>query len=166
MPWNCQNCGHANFADRWTKCEDCGSPRNNAIFYDEEEKRKLTEEQRKKEELEFQANFPVVTTHTIEGWKIIRYFGIVNSIVAVGTGFWSELTADVADIFGSRASGYQDKLRNATKLLIKELIEEAVQKSPDINGLLGLKLDYTVAGRNLMILSGTATAVMIEKIQE
>lgn len=157
MPWKCQNCGHANFADRWTKCENCGSPRNNSPFYDEEELQHL-------EEQKFLDNFTIVTTHSIEGFRITQYFGVVNSFVALGTGFWSEISADFADIFGSRAGGYQEKLRNATKLLTKELIQEAQLKSPDVNGLIGLKLDYTVAGRNIMILCGSATAVKYEKL--
>ncbi len=45
-----------------------------------------------------------------------------------------------------------------------ELSNKALNRNPEINPLVALKMDYTVAGNNMIILVGTATAVKFEPI--
>jgi len=152
--WVCQVCGWKN-AGKWEECAKCKSKKNPTP---EDIYRLAAAKQRV-------AEFMVTTTPNLEGHKISKYFGIISSVVVLGTGFFSDFGAGIADLTGGRATGYQEKLDSATRAIMKELTEKAMKRSSDINALIGLKLDYTVAGNNMMILCGTATAVSYEKLE-
>jgi len=151
--WKCQICGWDN-AGKWDACAKCGSKKNPTP----EDVMRLAAAKKKA------ADFQVSTTPTLEGYSIKKYHGIVTSFVVLGTGFLSDFGAGLADFTGGRASGYQGKLDSATNTVMTELTKKAIGRNPDINGLVGLKLDYTIAGNNMMVLCGTATAVQLEKI--
>lgn len=150
--WLCGNCGWQN-AEKWDKCAKCGMSKNPSP----EEIYALAQEKDK-------ANrFLITTTATLQGKSIKKYYGIVTSFVALGTGLLSDLNSTLADFTGSRSNGYQKKLDEATNLLINELVKKAAHRNEEINALIGLKLDYTsTAGSNMMLVCGTATAVQYE----
>jgi len=151
--WKCQICGWEN-AGKWEKCAKCGSSQNPT----QEDIYRLTLAKQRV------ADFMVTMTPNLEGNKIVKYFGIISSVVVLGTGFFSDFGAGIADLTGGRATGYQKKIDDATRAIMKELTDKALKRSPDINALVGLKLDYIVAEKNMMILCATATAVKYEKI--
>lgn len=150
--WVCQVCGWKN-AGKWEQCAKCKSSRDPSP---EDVMRIAAAKQRA-------ADFIVTTTSGLDGIKVKKYHGIVTAVVALGTGLFSDLGAGLADLTGGRASGYQEKLDQATRAVMSELTNKAIRRNPDINGLIGLKLDYTVAGNNMMILVGTGTAIEYEK---
>jgi uncharacterized protein YbjQ (UPF0145 family) len=152
--WLCRNCGWQN-AEKWDKCAKCGMSKNPS----QEEIYALAQEKDK-------ANrFLITTTATLQGKSIKKYYGIVTSFVALGTGLLSDLNSTLADFTGSRSNGYQKKLDEATNLLINELVKKTAHRNEEINALIGLKLDYTsMAGSNMMLVCGTATAVQYEDI--
>ena len=152
--WVCQVCGWKN-SGKWEECAKCKSKKNptpDDIY------RLAAAKQRASE-------FMVSTTPTLEGHKIVKYFGIISSVIVLGTGFFSELGAGLADIVGGNAVGYQKKLDDSTRAMLKQLTDKAYARSPEINGLVGLSLDYSVTEKNMMILCGTATAIRFEKIE-
>lgn len=151
--WKCQVCGWEN-AGKWEECAKCKSKKNPTA----EDIYRLTLAKQRV------ADFMVSTTPTLEGNKIVKYYGIISSVVVLGTGFFSEFGAGIADFTGGRASGFQKKLDSATQAIMKELTDKATNRSSEINALVGLKLDYTVGEKNMMILCGTATAVRYEKL--
>lgn len=151
--WKCQICGWEN-SGKWDECAKCKSKKNPSP----EDMYRLAQATQRANE------FMVSTTPTFEGFKITKYFGIISSVVVLGTGFFSDFGAGIADLTGGRAAGYQNKIDTATKAIMKELTDKALSRNQEINALVGLKLDYSVAGNNMMILCGTATAVKYEKI--
>jgi len=148
--WKCPKCGYVNVFDKQDYCSKCGTKKDLPIEGLEQIKRAQ--------------NLMVTTTPSLDGYRITEYFGIISSVVVLGTGFFSEFGASISDFTGGRASGFQKKLDNATKAIMEELADKATNRSPEINALVGLKLDYTVAEKNMMILCGTATAVKYEKL--
>lgn len=152
--WKCPKCGYNNVFGNADFCGSCG--------YDRQKLDAKEIERLEREKLRL-TGFMVTTTPTLEGGKILKYFGIVNAVIVLGTGFFSDIEAGVADFVGARAGGYQQKLNNATDAVLVELTEKAINRSPEVNALVGLKLDYTVGEKNIMILCGTATAVKYEK---
>lgn len=152
--WKCQICGWDN-AGKWDKCASCGAHRE------------LTADEKIRYDIAIQraADFQVSTTPNLEGFRILKYHGVVTSFIVLGTGLFSDIGAGLADFVGSQAGGYQDKLEKATNLVMTELTKKALTRNPDINGLIGLKLDYTIAGNNMMVLCGAGTAVQLEKLE-
>ncbi|MGB7540126.1 MAG: heavy metal-binding domain-containing protein, partial [Anaerolineales bacterium] len=126
--WKCSNCGWDN-ADKWEKCAKCNCPKNP----NEEQLKEYLEEKNKVWE------FPLTTTHSFEGWNIEKYLGIVSAVVVLGTGLFSELNASIADLIGTRASGFQKKLEEARIIALSELIENAKQRNG--TGIIGIDIE-------------------------
>jgi len=115
-----------------------------------------------KEDIEAKsAAFLVSTTHLIQGKKIQEYLGVVSSVVVLGTGLASELGAGIADMFGKRASGFEDKLSQTREIAIRKLETTAMKKGAD--GVVGLDLDYMTLGGNMLMVSANGTAVKFEE---
>jgi len=139
--WKCPKCGYVNVFDNQEYCSSCGN------------KKGLPAEDL--ERLKRAQNVIITTTPTLEGFKITEYFGIISSVIVIGTSLMLEME-----------TYYKKQLGDATKAILEELADKATSKSPEVNALLGLKLDYTVGAKNMMILCGTATAVRYEKLKE
>lgn len=167
MAWKCQNCGWNNFKDSWVKCEHCGSWNSTLTSAITERKERQEQEERAILEKENRiANFMVTTTQYLDGNEIKEYFGIVSAVIVLGTGLLADLGAGFADFLGTRAHGYQNKIDKATEAVMKQIIDKAINRSRKINAVVGLKLDYTVTGGNMMMLVATGTAVWYEPILE
>lgn len=103
----------------------------------------------------------LTTSNNVDGHKVIRYLGIVSCEVVVGTGFWSELTADWADLWGTRASGFEKKLANGKNMALAKLQSLAYQKGA--NAVIGIDLDYMNTIKNQLVVVANGTAVKLEK---
>jgi uncharacterized protein YbjQ (UPF0145 family) len=99
------------------------------------------------------------TTAIIEGHRIIKYLGIISSEVVLGTGFLSELDAGLADLLGARSDKFQNKIKEAKDLTIKELCNKAVKLNA--NAVIGIDLDYSVLSKNMLMVVASGTAVQI-----
>jgi uncharacterized protein YbjQ (UPF0145 family) len=102
----------------------------------------------------------IVTTPTIEGNKIAKYLGIVSAEVVLGTGFLSEFGAGLADLLGVRSDSFQKKLKEAKDAAMTEIRYRA--KELDANAIVGVDLDYSVIGNNMLMLVANGTAVKLE----
>lgn len=68
----------------------------------------------------------VVTIAYVPGRDIARVAGIVTAEVVLGTGFLTEFTTDIADLFGTRATEFEMKWRDAKAAALHELKINAV----------------------------------------
>jgi uncharacterized protein YbjQ (UPF0145 family) len=106
----------------------------------------------------------VVTTHTIEGKKITKYFGLVSGEAILGANIFKDFFAGIRDIVGGRSAAYEQELAKAKNIAIAEMTEQA--KAMGGNAVLGVDLDYETiqvgqSGGMLMV-SASGTAVLVE----
>jgi uncharacterized protein YbjQ (UPF0145 family) len=104
----------------------------------------------------------VTTTPTIEGSRIVEYFGVVAGEAIVGANIFRDLFASVTDIVGGRSGAYEDALRGARETALQELQQAA--RDAGGNAVVGVDLDYEVIGKNgsMLMVSASGTAVRVE----
>jgi len=102
----------------------------------------------------------ISTTPTVEGKKIVKYFGIVSGEAIMGANVFKDLFAGIRDIIGGRAAAYEKELRKAKEIAINEMIEEA--KNLGANAILSVDLDYETVGQSMLMVSASGTAVVVE----
>jgi uncharacterized protein YbjQ (UPF0145 family) len=107
----------------------------------------------------------VLTTHMIEGKKIIRYMGLVSGEAILGANIFKDLFAGIRDIVGGRSAAYEKELRMAKNIAIEEMKDQA--RAVNANAVIGVDLDYETiqigqTGGMLMV-SASGTAVAYEE---
>jgi uncharacterized protein YbjQ (UPF0145 family)/ribosomal protein L40E len=157
---HCPKCGHEN-PDNAINCAKCRINLRYAFENAQQLEAQWQAEQQKAladEQLARQLEtLLVTTTPTVQGRTVSQYLGVVSSVVVLGTGFGSELSASIADLLGTRASAFQEKLTRARKIVVQEMKEQALQRDGD--GIVGLNIDYMTLTSNLLMVSGNGTVV-------
>ena len=107
----------------------------------------------------------ITTTPTIEGKKIVRYFGLVTGEAILGANIFKDFFAGIRDIVGGRSAAYENELRQAKNIAIEEMSEQA--RALNANAVIGVDLDYETiqvgqTGGMLMV-SANGTAVAYEE---
>lgn len=104
----------------------------------------------------------VTTTNDIEGKRVIKYIGIVTGEAIIGANFIKDFFAGVRDIVGGRSGSYEEGLREAKDIALREMQEQAARLGA--NAILGVDLDYETLGSNgsMLMVSSSGTAVIIE----
>src|SRR5690606_5515877 len=100
----------------------------------------------------------VTTTPNIEGKRIVKYLGVVTGEAIIGANFVKDIFASIRDIVGGRAGSYEEGLREAKDIAMKEM-QDAARKL-GANAIVGVDLDFeTIGGSGSMLMvsaSGTA----------
>jgi len=104
----------------------------------------------------------ISTTPTIEGKKAVKYFGIVSGEAILGANLFKDIFAGIRDIVGGRSAAYEEELRKAKKIALKEMAEEAEKFGA--NAILSVDLDYETIGQggSMLMVSASGTAVLVE----
>ena len=104
----------------------------------------------------------VTTTPSIEGSRIVEYFGVVAGEAIVGANIFRDLFASVTDIVGGRSGAYESALRGARETALQELQQAA--RDAGGNAVVGVDIDYEVIGKNgsMLMVSASGTAVRVE----
>lgn len=134
--------------------------------YDARQQRELFEKQKNELSLEYLEKINSVlltTTHTVEGQKIVEYKGIVNAEVVLGTGLLSEVSAGMADFFGTQSSILAQKLNTARNTVHDALKRHAVEKA--CNGIIAIHYDYVLFAGNIIGIVANGTAVVLKTTQ-
>jgi uncharacterized protein YbjQ (UPF0145 family) len=100
----------------------------------------------------------VTTTPTIEGQPIHTYFGLVSGEAIIGANFVKDFFAGITDIVGGRSSMYEQSLREAKEIAVREMMAYAEQLGA--NAVVGVDLDYETIG-NMLMVSASGTAVRV-----
>lgn len=107
----------------------------------------------------------VITTHSIEGKKITRYFGLVSGEAILGANIFKDLFAGIRDIVGGRSAAYENELRQAKEIAVEEMKEQA--RAMNANAVIGVDLDYETIqigqGGGMLMVSACGTAVAYEE---
>ncbi|MBO0930602.1 YbjQ family protein [Fibrella aquatilis] len=102
----------------------------------------------------------VTTTSTLEGKRIVNYIGLVNGEAIIGANLVKDFFAGITDIVGGRAGAYEQGLREAKSIAIKEMIDQATRLGA--NAIIGVDLDYESLNGTMLMVSANGTAVIIE----
>lgn len=106
----------------------------------------------------------VLSTPNIEGKRVTEYFGLVTGEAIMGANIFRDLFAGIRDIVGGRSGAYEEELRKAKQLAIREMVEEATARGA--NAVLSVDLDYESiqmgSGGGMLMVSASGTAVRVE----
>lgn len=104
----------------------------------------------------------LTTTNTVEGKRIVHYYGVVSGETIIGANIFRDFFASIRDIVGGRSSSYEQVLREAKATALKELQDEAAALGA--NAVIGIDLDYETVGGNgsMLMVTASGTAVYLE----
>lgn len=105
----------------------------------------------------------VVTTTTIEGKPVQEYLGLVSGEAILGANILRDFFAGIRDIVGGRSAAYEEELRKAKQIAIREMVEEATARGA--NAVIAVDIDYeTISlgnGGGMLMVSAAGTAVKL-----
>ncbi len=104
----------------------------------------------------------VTTTNTIEGKRIVQYYGLVSGETIIGANLIKDFFASITDIVGGRSGAYERVLKEAKDSAIEEMVQQA--KAKGANAVIGVDLDYETlgSGNGMLMVTACGTAVRIE----
>jgi uncharacterized protein YbjQ (UPF0145 family) len=104
----------------------------------------------------------ISTTPSVDGKRVVKYFGIVSGEAILGANIFKDLFAGIRDIVGGRSGAYEKELRRAKDIALSEMEEEAARLGA--NAVLSVDLDYETLGQNggMLMVSASGTAVLVE----
>lgn len=105
----------------------------------------------------------VTTTNNIEGKKIVKYLGLVSGEAILGANIFKDIFASIRDIVGGRSAAYENELRQAKEIAVREMMDQA--KALGGNAVIAVDLDYETIGQggSMLMVSSSGTAVFIEE---
>lgn len=103
----------------------------------------------------------VTTTPSIEGQPVSEYLGIVSGEAIMGANMFKDMFAGIRDIVGGRSGAYEEELRRAKDIAMREMQENAAHIGA--NAILGVDLDYETVGANgsMLMVTASGTAVVL-----
>ena len=103
----------------------------------------------------------LTTGYNFEHFDITKYNGIVSGETVIGTGFISDIKASFSDFFGVDSKAYSNKLKEAKKAAIYDMITESISQGG--NAIIGISYNYVAFSGNMIGISVSGTSVNIEK---
>lgn len=100
----------------------------------------------------------LTTTHTVEGFQIAEYKGIIVGEAILGANMFRDIFAGITDIIGGRSGAYEGELAKARETALRELEEKAADLGA--TAVVGIDLDYEVIN-NMMMVTASGTAVRL-----
>jgi len=102
----------------------------------------------------------LTTTNNIEGKRISAYLGVVTGETIIGANLFRDIFASVRDVVGGRSGAYEEVLREAKDIALREMEEKAERMGA--NAVIGIDLDYETIRQGMLMVSASGTAVKIE----
>ncbi len=102
----------------------------------------------------------IVTSPTIQGKDITKYYGLVTGDALLGANLYKDLFSGVRDVVGGRTSKYEEELTSARNLAMESMIEKAEQEGA--NAIKGTRVSYHNLGGtmgNTIMVTVVGTAV-------
>lgn len=152
----CPNCGAGNPEDAMV-CSECGMGISRVQPGGPPPSLAL-----KEKELRERVESLILTTgFEVEGRPITQYLGILTSEVVMGTGPIAEFMGGLADLFGTRASSFEEKLERAKDASLEKLKGKAVMLGAD--AIIGMDIDYMEIAANMLMVVANGTAVKLSQ---
>jgi uncharacterized protein YbjQ (UPF0145 family) len=106
----------------------------------------------------------VLTSPTIQGKEITKYYGLVAGDALLGANLYKDLFSGVRDVVGGRTSKYEEELTAARNLAMESMIEEAGKLGA--NAIIGTRITYNNLGGtmgNTIMVTVVGTAVSYQE---
>lgn len=106
----------------------------------------------------------VLTSPTIQGKEITKYYGLVAGDALLGANLYKDLFSGVRDVVGGRTSKYEEELTAARNLAMESMIEEAEKLGA--NAIIGTRIAYNNLGGtmgNTIMVTVVGTAVSYQE---
>ncbi|MEZ4608577.1 MAG: heavy metal-binding domain-containing protein [Deinococcales bacterium] len=104
----------------------------------------------------------ITTTSVLQNKTILEYKGIVSGEAILGANIVKDFFAGLRDIVGGRSAAYEESLREAKDIALKEMTDAA--KKLGANAVIGVDLDYETVGQGSMLMvSASGTAVVVSQ---
>ncbi|MFT4736844.1 MAG: hypothetical protein ACI8QD_001807 [Cyclobacteriaceae bacterium] len=103
----------------------------------------------------------LTTTNTIEGKSIEKYYGMVTGEAIIGANLFKDIFAAITDIVGGRSGAYEQALKEAKDIAVKEMQDAAALQGA--NAVIAIDLDYETVGKQggMLMVSASGTAVRL-----
>jgi uncharacterized protein YbjQ (UPF0145 family) len=101
----------------------------------------------------------ITTTPNVEGRKIEEYLGVVTGEAIMGAHIGRDVMASITDIMGGRSAEYEQEVRKARAIALKEMSTEAEGQGAD--AVVGVDIDYEVIRQGMLMVSASGTAVRL-----
>ena len=106
----------------------------------------------------------LVTTDSVDGRRVARHLGLVTGDAILGANIFRDLFAGIRDIVGGRSAAYERELREAKRIALDEMAEQA--RELGANAVVGIDLDFETitmgSGGGMLMVSASGTAVALE----
>lgn len=102
----------------------------------------------------------VITTPNIEGKKITKYYGLVSGEAILGANIFRDFFAGIRDIVGGRSAAYEEELRKAKAIAVKEMEDQAAALGA--NAVVAVDIDYETIGQSMLMVTAAGTAIYYE----
>ena len=104
----------------------------------------------------------IITSPTIEGKKINKYYGLVTGDALLGANLYKDLFSGVRDVVGGRTSKYEEELTTARKIALESMEGKAEEKGA--NAVIGTSVSYhnlggTMGNTIMVTVFGTAVSL-------
>ena len=101
---------------------------------------------------------------SFEGYVITKYLDFISEEVVMGTGFFKNVAAGLANTFGLESQSFRQKLADAKTSAMAALRSAAFDQGA--NAIIGVDLDYSMFGDSLIAVIMNGTAVVIEPLEK
>ena len=91
----------------------------------------------------------------------MNYIGLVNGEAIIGANVLKDFFASITDVVGGRSGAYEQALREAKSIAIKEMIDQAIRLGA--NAVIGVDMDYQTINNTMLMVSANGTAVVIDE---
>ena len=106
-------------------------------------------------------SIPVTTTFTIEGYRIVRYLGVVRGIIVRAPTISQGFLGGLKSIIGGQIGAYTQMCEQARKQAYDLLIDHATALGA--NAVVGVRYDATEIAAGITEVLCYGTAVFVER---
>jgi uncharacterized protein YbjQ (UPF0145 family) len=103
----------------------------------------------------------ITTTFELEGYRIVRYLGVVRGITVRSRSVFGTFGASIQQIFGGNISLYTELCEHAREEAFELMVQHAEMLGA--NGLVGVRYDATEISAGVSEVLAYGTAVVVER---
>ena len=108
----------------------------------------------------------ITSTNDVQGYCIIRYLGLINVNVVIGTNLISDFLASFSDMFGGYSETYQSKLDRIYNAALNALTKKAQSRGAD--AIIGVNFEFdeiSSKGKSMFMVTAYGTIVKTEPVK-